>query len=219
MFHPMATTVVIALLSAMVLSVLFVPAGVAMLFRRPVKRRRNSLLIILRAIYSPVLRLALRLRWLVLVGAVGLVTGSAWQAMRLGVEFVPNLDEGDIAMHALRIPGTSLQQSIRQQTLLEERISAVPEVERVFAKIGTPEIATDAMPPSVADNFIMLKERDEWPNPTRMKSDIVRELEEIVSGVPGNRYEFLQPIQMRFNELIAGVRAELAVKVFGDDFF
>jgi cobalt-zinc-cadmium resistance protein CzcA len=121
-------------------------------------------------------------------------------------------------MHALRIPGTSLQQSIHQQKQLEARIKKMPEVERVFAKIGTPEVATDAMPPSVADNFIMLKPRDEWPDPDKPKLQFVRELEEAVRPIPGNRYEFLQPIQMRFNELIAGVRSELAVKVFGDDF-
>ena len=138
--------------------------------------------------------------------------------LRLGVAFVPNLDEGDIAMHALRIPGTSLEQSIRQQQQLEARIKSLPEVERVFGKIGTPQIATDAMPPSVADNFIMLKSRDDWPDPDKPKLQVVRELEELVAPVPGNRYEFLQPIQMRFNELIAGVRAELAIKVFGDDF-
>ena len=218
MFHPMATTVVIALLSAMALSIIFVPAGVAILFRRPVKTRRNPLVIGLRAIYGPVLHLALRLRWLVLFGAISIIPMSVWYAVGLGVEFVPNLDEGDIAMHALRIPGTSLQQSIRQQRQLEKRIRAIPEVKRVFAKIGTPEVATDAMPPSVADNFIMLKERTEWPNPNRPKLDLVHELEDIVTRIPGNRYEFLQPIQMRFNELIAGVRTELAVKVFGDDF-
>ena len=127
--------------------------------------------------------------------------------MRLGSEFVPNLDEGDIAMHALRIPGTSLSQSIAMQKVLEERIKALPEVERVFAKIGTANVATDAVPPSVADNFIIIKPRSEWPNPNKTKEQLVAELEELVTPVPGNRYEFLQPIQMRFNELLAGVRA------------
>ena len=162
--------------------------------------------------------MALRFRWTVIGAAVLLVVLSGLAATRLGLEFVPNLDEGDIAMHALRIPGTSLQQSIHQQKQLEARIKQMPEVERVFAKIGTPEVATDAMPPSVADNFIILKPRDEWPDPDKPKLQFVRELEAAVTPIPGNRYEFLQPIQMRFNELIAGVRSELAVKVFGDDF-
>ena len=218
MFHPMAITVVIALVSSMILSVTFVPAGVAMLFRGPVVAKENQIVRSARALYRPVLRAALHARWAVVAGAVALVLVSGIAATRLGVEFVPNLDEGDIAMHALRIPGTSLEQSIRQQQQLEARIKGLPEVERVFGKIGTPEVATDAMPPSVADNFIMLKPRNDWPDPDKPKLQVVRELEELVTPVPGNRYEFLQPIQMRFNELIAGVRAELAIKVFGDDF-
>ena len=121
-------------------------------------------------------------------------------------------------MHALRIPGTSLDQAVRQQQQLEARVKELPEVERVFAKIGTAEVATEAAPPSVADNFIILKPRSEWPDPDKPKTQFVADLEAKVTPVPGNRYEFLQPIQMRFNELIAGVRAELAVKVFGDDF-
>jgi len=218
MFHPMAITVVLALVSAMILSVTFVPAGVAILFRKPLDEKENAVVRSIRTLYRPTLLLALRLRWAVVTAAALVVVLSGLAASRLGAEFVPNLDEGDIAMHALRIPGTSLQQSIKQQMLLEARIKEMPEVERVFAKIGTPEVATDAMPPSVADNFVMMKPRDEWPDPDKTKLQIVRDLEEIVSPVPGNRYEFLQPIQMRFNELIAGVRSELAVKVFGDDF-
>ena len=218
MFHPMAITVVIALVSAMILSVTFVPAGVALLFRKPLEEKENLVIKSVRALYRPTLLIALRLRWAVISAAVVLVVISGLAASRLGMEFVPNLDEGDIAMHALRIPGTSLDQSILQQKQLEERISEMPEVERVFAKIGTPEVATDAMPPSVADNFIMLKPRDDWPDSDKPKLQFVRELEEVVNRIPGNRYEFLQPIQMRFNELIAGVRSELAVKVFGDDF-
>ena len=137
---------------------------------------------------------------------------------KLGSEFVPNLDEGDIAMHALRIPGTSLTEAIRLQKVLEPEIEKLAEVERVFSKLGTAEIATDPMPPSVADTFIILKPRAEWPDPNRSKMDVVAELEALVTPIPGNRYEFLQPIQMRFNELISGVRSEVAVKIFGDDF-
>ena len=218
MFHPMAITVVIALVSAMVLSVTFVPAGVALLFRKPIEEKENVIVRGARTLYQPVLNAALKLRWLVVGLAVALVILSSWAATRLGTEFIPNLDEGDIAMHALRIPGTSLSQAVQSQEQLESEIRKMPEVERVFAKIGTAEVATDAVPPSVADNFIILKPRDEWPDPDKSKTQIVGELEELVTPIPGNRYEFLQPIQMRFNELIAGVRAELAVKVFGDDF-
>lgn len=218
MFHPMAITVVIALISAMILSVTLVPAGVAIFFRKPVAETDNVIVRGARSAYRPVLVAALRFRWAVLATTLALVVASGWVATRLGTEFIPNLDEGDIAMHALRIPGTSLQQAVKLQEQLEAEIKKMPEVERVFAKIGTAEVATDAVPPSVADNFIILKARDEWPNPNKTKNEIVADLEAGVTPIPGNRYEFLQPIQMRFNELIAGVRAELAIKVFGDDF-
>lgn len=218
MFHPMALTVVMALVSAMILSVTFVPASVALLFKKPIKEKKNLIMHFARVAYKPILLSALKLRWLVLIIAAGLVGISGYYASHLGSEFIPNLDEGDIAMHALRIPGTSLSQAIELQEQLETHIKKLPEVERVFTKIGTAEIATDPMPPNVADNFIILKPRSEWPNPNKLKSEVVADLEKLVEPIPGNRYEFLQPIQMRFNELIAGVRSELAVKVFGDDF-
>jgi cobalt-zinc-cadmium resistance protein CzcA len=217
MFHPMATTVVIALLSAMILSVTFVPAMIALIFRKPVVEKSSPIVTGALSVYAPALSGAVRFRWFTVTLAIALVAASGALVPRLGTEFVPNLDEGDIAMHALRIPGTSLTQAIQLQAELEKRIREMPEVERVFAKIGSGEVATDPMPPSVADNFIMLKPREEWPNPDKSKEEVVADLERIVTPIPGNRYEFLQPIQMRFNELIAGVRAELAVKVFGDD--
>ena len=218
MFHPMAITVIIALLSGMLLSLTFVPACVAFLFRKPLRERANPIIAGARYIYHPMLSISLRLHWLVILLALGLVLWCYSLFTRLGSEFVPNLDEGDIAMHALRIPGTSLQQAVQLQLLLETEVRRLPEVERVFSKIGSAEVATDPMPPSVADTFIMLKPRDQWPDPSKSKQQVVADLEAIVTPVPGNRYEFLQPIQMRFNELLAGVRTELAVKVFGDDF-
>lgn len=218
MFHPMAMTIVIALVSAMILSITFVPAGVALLFTKPIKEKESPIVRGAQFLYRPVLAASLQFRWLVVSGAVALVLVCGWFAKDLGTEFVPNLDEGDIAMHALRIPGTSLEQAVKMQEQLEAEIAKLPEVERVFAKIGTAEVATDAVPPSVADNFIILKPRHEWPDPNKPKNVLVSELEAQVTPIPGNRYEFLQPIQMRFNELIAGVRAELAIKVFGDDF-
>jgi cobalt-zinc-cadmium resistance protein CzcA len=218
MFHPMAITVITALLSGMLLSLTFVPACVALLFRKPVRERANPIIAGARYIYQPMLNISLRLHWLVILLALGLVLWCYSLFTRLGSEFVPNLDEGDIAMHALRIPGTSLQQAVQLQLLLETEVRRLPEVERVFSKIGSAEVATDPMPPSVADTFIMLKPRDQWPDPLKSKQQVVADLEAIVTPVPGNRYEFLQPIQMRFNELLAGVRTELAVKVFGDDF-
>lgn len=217
MFHPMAITVVIALLSAMLLSITFVPACIALLFKQPVQEKHNVIISGATSVYEPALRWVLKYRAAVVAGATVLVIISGFGAARLGSEFAPNLDEGDIAMHALRIPGTSLSQAIALQETLEERIKALPEVERVFAKIGTADVATDAVPPSVADNFIILKPRSEWADPDKPKTQVVAELEALVIDIPGNRYEFLQPIQMRFNELLSGVRAELAIKVFGDD--
>jgi len=210
--------VVIALVSAMILSVTFVPACVVLIFRKPVIEKENLIVSGVRSVYRPLLGWVLRLRWAVIAIALLVVTGSGLLATRLGAEFVPNLDEGDIAMHALRIPGTSLDQAIRLQEHVEAAIQQLPEVERVFSKIGTGEAATDPMPPSVADNFIIMKPREQWPDPRKPKAELVAELEAAVTPIPGNRYEFLQPIQMRFNELLAGVRVELAVKVFGDDF-
>jgi len=218
MFHPMAITVVIALVSAMILSITFVPACIALLFKKPVIEKESIIMKSMRSIYQPVLKFAIKGRWLVVGSAMTLLIVSGYGASKLGSEFVPNLDEGDIAMHALRIPGTSLEQAIQLQVSLEAKIKDLPEVERVFAKIGTAEVATDAVPPSVADNFIMLKPREDWPDPNKPKEQFVNELAALVEPMPGNRYEFLQPIQMRFNELLAGVRAELAIKVFGDDF-
>lgn len=218
MFHPMAITVVIALLSAMFLSITFVPAMIALLFKKPVQEKHNFIIRGATAIYQPALTWVLKGRWIIVIAASLLVIVFGFLATRLGSEFAPNLDEGDIAMHALRIPGTSLSQAIALQEVLEEKIKQMPEVERVFAKIGTADVATDAVPPSVADNFIILKPRDQWPDPNKSKEQVVEELAAMVAPVPGNRYEFLQPIQMRFNEILAGVRAELAIKVFGDDF-
>lgn len=218
MFHPMAITVVIALVSAMILSVTFVPAAIALTFKGQVKEKENLVMKASVALYQPVLAFALKARWFIVGAAVLLVSVAGVMGSKLGSEFVPNLDEGDIAMHALRIPGTSLTQSIAMQKVLEDKVKELPEVALVFSKIGTPDVATDAMPPSVADTFIMLKPRELWPNPEKEKLQVVAELESLVTDVPGNRYEFLQPIQMRFNELLAGVRAELAIKIFGDDF-
>lgn len=218
MFHPMALTVIIALVSAMMLSITFVPAAIALLFRKPIKKKEGIVIKIARSVYKPILILSLKLRWMVVAAALALIVYSVALIPELGSEFMPNLDEGDIAMHALRIPGTSLDQAIHLQKILEVEIKKLAEVNTIFTKIGTAEVATDPMPPSVADNFIILKPRENWPDPNKPKAQVVAELEALVTPIPGNRYEFLQPIQMRFNELLAGVRAELAVKVFGDNF-
>ena len=216
-FHPMAITVVLALTAALLLSLTLVPAAVALFVTGKVEEKENWLMRGLGKGYRPMLDRVLNWPKAALAGALALVALSGVAATSLGSEFIPDLDEGDIAMHAMRIPGTSLTQSIAMQEALEKRIRQFPEVERVFAKIGTPEVATDPMPPSVADNFIMLKDRKEWPNPRKTRDQLVAELNKAVNEVPGNNYEFTQPVKMRMNELIAGVRADVAIKLFGDD--
>ncbi len=216
-FHPMAITVVMALTAAMVLSLTFVPAAVATFVTGKVEEKETRVMRAAKSGYQPMLDFALRSRKAVLAGAVALVVLSGWGASRMGSEFIPNLDEGDIALHALRIPGTSLSQAVAMQTALEDKIRTFPEVDQVFAKIGTADVATDPVPPSVADTFVIMKPREDWPDPRKPKEQLVAEMNEAVQQVPGSRYEFLQPIQMRFNELIAGVRSDVAIKIFGDD--
>jgi len=218
MFHPMAFTVVMALLSALILSLTFVPAAVALFITGKVKEKESKVIRGIKRGYEPALRWSLRRPLTVITTAIVLVVLSLLGASRMGAEFIPNLDEGDIALHALRIPGTSLTQAIGMQSMLEKRLKEdFPEIREVFGKLGTPEVATDPMPPSVADTFIMLKPRKEWPDPSKTKVKLVEEMEQVAKTVPGNNYEFTQPIQMRFNELISGVRTDLAVKIFGDD--
>ncbi len=217
MFHPMAITVVLALTGAMVLSLTFVPAAIAMFLGGNVEEKETRVMRWARLAYTPVLGWALRRRGWVIVGALALLTFCGLLATRLGSEFIPSLDEGDIALHAMRIPGTSLDQAIRMQSTLEARIKQFPEVDRVFGKLGTAEVATDPMPPSVADTFVMLTPRTQWPDPRKTKAQLLAEIETAVQQLPGNNYEFTQPIQMRMNELISGVRADVAIKLYGDD--
>ncbi len=216
-FHPMAITVMLALTAAMILSLTFVPAAVALFVTTKVEEKENRVMGWLTDRYAPLLDATMARGKLLIGGALALVVISAVGATRLGSEFIPNLEEGDIALHALRIPGTSLSQAVTMQESLERRIRQFPEVERVFAKLGTADVATDPMPPSVADNFIMLKDRSEWPDPRKPREQLVAELDAAVRQIPGNNYEFTQPVQMRMNELIAGVRADVAIKLFGDD--
>ena len=217
MFHPMAFTVVVALLSALVLSLTFVPAAVALFITGKVEEKENKVIAKSKQFYEPILIWSLKHPKAILLSASAITLLTLLLGSRLGAEFIPSLDEGDIALHAMRIPGTSLSQSVKMQALVEKKIKEFDEVKEVFGKIGTPEIATDPMPPNVADTFVMLKPRSEWPNPSKTKQEFIHELEDALMKVPGNNYEFTQPIQMRFNELISGVRSDLAVKIYGDD--
>lgn len=217
MFHPMAFTVLLALLGAVFLSVTFVPAAVAMFLSGKMMEKEGAAVEWAKKIYAPALDTALANKELTVAVAVVIVALSLLLTTRMGSEFVPSLDEEDIALHALRIPGTSLTTAIEMQNELEETIKRFVEVERVFSKIGTAEIATDPMPPSVADIFIIIKPQSQWSGKYRNKDELIAAMEQAVRKVPGNNYEFTQPIEMRFNELISGVRADVGIKVFGDD--
>ncbi len=218
MFAPMALTVIIALAFAFVLSLTLVPALIAIAITGRVKEEDVWLVRVLKRGYGPVLRGAIRAPLPIIVVGALLFAGSLTLFARLGQEFIPTLDEGNLAMQALRIPSTSLAQSQAMQSAIERRISSFREVAFIYSKTGTAEVASDPMPPSASDTFIILRPRAEWPDPALPKDELVRRIEAAVSRLPGNALEFTQPIQMRFNELLAGVRGDLAVKVFGDEY-
>ncbi|MDT3421608.1 cobalt-zinc-cadmium resistance protein CzcA [Pseudomonas protegens] len=218
MFHPMAFTVVMALLGAMILSVTFVPAAIALFVTGKVKEEENLLMRSAKRGYAPVLDWVMARRGLTFALAGLILAGSALLASRMGSEFIPSLSEGDFAQQALRVPGTSLTQSVDMQQRLEKTLLAqVPEIERVFARTGTAEIASDPMPPNISDSYLMLKPKAQWPDPNKSREALIADIQRASALVPGSAYELSQPIQLRFNELISGVRSDVAVKVFGDD--
>lgn len=217
MFQPMAFTVVAALIGALIFGVTFVPAAIAVFVRGKVNETENAVMRGVKKVYKPLLGISLKLPWLMVGIATALVLVLGFKVKNMGAEFLPQLDEGDIAMHALRITGTGIEQSVQMQKELEQAILKQPEVANVFSKIGTADVASDPMPPNVADTFLMLKPQKQWPNPALTKEELVQQIRTRVNDVPGNNYEFTQPIEMRFNELIAGVRADVALRIYGDD--
>ena len=217
MFTPMALTVIMALVAALVLSLTFVPAAVALFLSGKIQEKENFIVRGARSAYAPVLASALRFRVVFLAAAVALVVGCGWLASRMGSEFIPSLDEGDIAVQALRIPGTSLTQSLEMQFQVERAVRDMPEIKTFFSRVGTAEVATDPMPPNISDGYVMLKDRSDWPDPDKSKAQLIDEIQERLESLPGNAYEVSQPIELRFNELISGVRSDLGIKVFGDD--
>lgn len=217
MFRPMAITVIMALIAALILSLTFVPAAVALLLTRKIDEKDNLIVRTAKNVYAPVLETALRLRVIFVAGAVVFVLICGFIASRMGSEFIPQLDEGDLAVQALRIPGTSLTQSLDMQFQLEKAVMEVPEVKTYFSRVGTAEVATDPMPPSISDGYVMLKDKKDWPDPNKSKADVAAEIEKRLESLPGNAFEISQPIQLRFNELISGVRSDLGIKIYGDD--
>ncbi|AYR26524.1 CusA/CzcA family heavy metal efflux RND transporter [Herbaspirillum rubrisubalbicans] len=218
MFTPMAFTVVAALMGAMILSVTFIPAAIALFIGEKVAEKENFMVVWAKRMYEPMLKRIMDNKAVVLTFAGALIVVCGAVATRLGTEFVPSLNEGDMAIQALRIPGTSLSQSLEMQKQLEKTLKQkFPEVERVFARTGTAEVASDPMPPNISDGYIMLKPQEQWPKPRKTHEELLAAIQAEVAKIPGNNYEFSQPIQLRFNELISGVRSDVAVKVFGDD--
>lgn len=218
MFEPMALTVIFALVAAFILSLTFVPAMIAIFVSDRVKEKENKLIRKAKQAYEPLLTSAVKYPSVVMGVTLGLVVGGYFLFGTLGQEFVPTLDEQDIAVQASRTPSTSLTQATKMQLEVENTLKAFPEVSTVFSKTGTAEIASDPMPPDASDTFVIFKPKEQWPNPNLDKLELISQMEEKLRELPGNNYEFTQPIQMRFNELIAGVQSDVAVKVYGDDF-
>jgi heavy metal efflux system protein len=217
MFSPMARTVLFALLGAVIFAITFVPASVAVLLGGRMKENEGLLVDWAKKLYLPLLNGSLKFRVVVIVAAVSLIGLCALLGSRLGIEFMPSLDEGDFALSINRLPGTSLTQAVDMQKSLERALLKIPEVKEVFTQIGTAEIATDAQPPSVGDGYIMLKPRQQWPDQGKPKDTVAQEINDVIDSFIGNSIEISQPIQMRMNELLSGIRGDVAIKVFGDD--
>jgi len=218
MFTPMALTVLLALTGALILSFTFVPSAVAIFLSGQTSHEENFITRSSKQLYRPMLQLALKYRALVVVTAVVVVAISTVAATLMGREFIPTLDEGDAAIHTMRVPETSLSQAIELQSILEKTLKEkFPQIESIVGRVGTSEIATEPHPPSIGDNTLVMKPRDQWPDPNLPKADLVKEIEEEAGKLLGSNFEFSQPIRMRFNHLLSGVFSDVAVKVFGDD--
>jgi len=216
-FSPMAITLMLALIAAFILSITFVPAMVAVLMRNKVSEKEVFAIRWIKARYEPVLHKAVARPWPFIGVGVGIFAVAGVMFTMLGQEFIPTLDERNLAMASQRIPSTALEQSVRMQRGVEAAISELPEVELMFSKTGTAEVATDPMPPNISDGFIILRPQDEWPEGVDTKEDVIERVEAASNALVGQGYELSQPIELRFNELIAGVRGDVAIKLYGDD--
>ena len=218
MFHPMALTVVLALVAAIILSITFVPAAVALWVKGDIQEKESRWMLWLKAKYQQTLDISYQYKAVVLTFALCLLVITGFISTKLGSEFAPQLSEGDFAIQQLRSPSTGLEESLRIQKNTEKLLlKSFPEIKAVFARTGTAEVATDVMPPNISDGYIMLKPRSEWPNPKESLDELRGRMVTYLATIPGNNSEFSQPIELRFNELISGVRSDVGVKIFGDD--
>ncbi|HDG7209963.1 CusA/CzcA family heavy metal efflux RND transporter [Acinetobacter nosocomialis] len=218
MFHPMAMTVVLALLGAIILSVTFVPAAVALFVTGEVKEKESRWMMTLKKGYAGLLDKAYAFRYVVVTAAVSILILTSAIATRVGSEFAPQLSEGDFALQLMRAPSTGIEESLKIQENVEKQLlKAFPEIKAIFARTGTAEVATDVMPPNISDGIVLLKPHDQWPNPKETIDELRARMLQFVNQIPGNNSEFSQPIELRFNELISGVRSDIGVKIFGDD--
>ncbi|BFL69233.1 CusA/CzcA family heavy metal efflux RND transporter [Moraxella osloensis] len=218
MFHPMALTVVLALVAAIILSITFVPAAVALWVKGDIQEKESRWMLWLKAKYQQTLDISYQYKAVVLTFALCVLVITGFISTKLGSEFAPQLSEGDFAVQQLRSPSTGLEESLRIQKNTEKLLlKSFPEIKAVFARTGTAEVATDVMPPNISDGYIMLKPRSEWPNPKESLDELRGRMVTYLATIPGNNSEFSQPIELRFNELISGVRSDVGVKIFGDD--
>ena len=218
MFHPMAMTVVLALVAAIILSITFVPAAVALWVKGDIKESESRWMSWLKQQYQRSLDLAYEYKKVVLTFAICLLVITGLLSTKIGSEFAPQLSEGDFAVQQLRSPSTGLEESLRIQENTEKLLlKQFPEIKAIFARTGTAEVATDVMPPNISDGYIMLKERSDWPNPKESLDELRSRMVAYLATIPGHNSEFSQPIELRFNELISGVRSDVGVKIFGDD--
>lgn len=218
MFHPMALAVVLALVAAIILSITFVPAAVALWVKGDIQEKESRWMLWLKAKYQQTLDISYQYKAVVLTFALCVLVITGFISTKLGSEFAPQLSEGDFAVQQLRSPSTGLEESLRIQKNTEKLLlKSFPEIKAVFARTGTAEVATDVMPPNISDGYIMLKPRSEWPNPKESLDELRGRMVTYLATIPGNNSEFSQPIELRFNELISGVRSDVGVKIFGDD--
>jgi len=218
MFHPMAMTVVLALVGAIILSITFVPAAIALFLTGDVKETESRWMTSLKNGYAKLLDQAYAFKYVVVTAAISILLLTAVMSTRVGTEFSPTLSEGDFALQLLRAPSTGIEESLRIQEGLEKQLlKEFPEIKAIFSRTGTAEVATDVMPPNISDSVVLLKPHDQWSNQDETIDDLRARMLEFVEKIPGNNSEFSQPIELRFNELISGIRSDVGIKIFGDD--